>query len=120
MITLAPLLGALGGAALGALLMARSARQCRRPTDRAGRLVLERMNVSHAGVTAWGLRHVQIDDGFTILDIGCGGGRTIDRLASIASGGKVFGVDYSPESVATARETNARLIAEGRVDVQQA
>ncbi|PYP62905.1 MAG: class I SAM-dependent methyltransferase [Gemmatimonadetes bacterium] len=98
--------------------MARSARQCRKPSDRAGRAVLQRMNVSHAELTAWGLSHVAIRDDFTMLDVGCGGGRTIDRLASIATKGKVFGVDYSEDSVATARETNARWIEQGRVDIQ--
>jgi len=114
------LLATLGGAAAGGLLMARSTRQCRKPSDRAGRAVLQRMNESHAAVTTWGLSHVQIGKDFTILDVGCGGGRTIDRLASMAPGGKVIGVDYSEESVAVARETNAKAIAEGRVDIQQA
>jgi SAM-dependent methyltransferase len=117
--SIAPLIGAVGGAAIGALLMARSARQLRRPSDRAGRAVLARMNVSHAGVTSWGLEHVDIRDDFTILDVGCGGGRTVDRLAAMATRGKLFGVDYSAESVAASRETNQRWIADGRVDIQQ-
>ena len=119
MSVLAPVVGALGGAAIGALAMARSARQCRKPTDRAGRAVLQRMNLSHAAVTSWGLRHVEIRDDFTILDVGCGGGRTIDRMAAMAPHGKVFGIDYSPESAATARETNQRWIEQGRVEIQQ-
>jgi len=117
-LSLAPVIGALAGAAVGAVVMARSARQWRKPSDRAGRAVLQRMNVSHAELTAWGLSHVAIRDDFTMLDVGCGGGRTIDRLASIATKGKVFGVDYSEDSVATARETNARWIEQGRVDIQ--
>ncbi|MFL5615443.1 MAG: class I SAM-dependent methyltransferase [Gemmatimonadaceae bacterium] len=115
-----PLVGALGGAAVGALVMARSSRHLRKPADRAGRAVLDRMNVSHAGVTVWGLEQVEIRKDFTILDVGCGGGRTIQRLAAIAAPGRVFGVDHSSESVAASRETNERLIEEGRVDVQQA
>jgi SAM-dependent methyltransferase len=112
--------GAVAGAAVGGLLMIRASAQCRKPTDRGGRAVLARMNVSHAAVTQWGLSHVEVGQDFTILDVGCGGGRTIDRLASMATRGKVFGVDYSGESVAAARETNARWIAEGRVDIQEA
>jgi hypothetical protein len=46
-----PLIGVLAGVAIGALLVVRAARQCRRPSDRAGRNVLRRMNVSHATVT---------------------------------------------------------------------
>jgi SAM-dependent methyltransferase len=117
--SIAPIIGAVGGAAIGGLLMARSARQLRKPSDRAGRAVLARMNVSHASVTAWGLEHVDIRDDDTILDVGCGGGRTVDRLAAMVTRGKVFGVDYSAESVATSREANQQWIEEGRVDIQQ-
>ena len=116
---LGPLVGTLTGAAAGALLMARAARQVRRPSDRAGRIALERMNVSHLRVTVWGLEQLEIRDDFTILDVGCGGGRTVDRLAAITPRGKVFGIDYSDVSVDTSRETNQRWIAAGRVDVQQ-
>src|SRR5215475_12871548 len=116
---LAPLLGVLAGAAAGGLLMVRAARQCRRPSDRAGRAVLQRMNVSHAAVTEWGLSHVAIGEDLTILDVGCGGGRTVDRLASIGPRGKVYGVNYSEASVATTRETNQRAIAEARVHIDQ-
>ena len=76
------------------------------------------MNRSHADVTAWGLSHVTIGENFVILDIGCGGGRTIDRLASTATNGKVYGIDYSETSVETARETNRRSIEQGRVAIQ--
>jgi SAM-dependent methyltransferase len=117
--SIAPLIGAVSGAAIGAFIMARSTRQLRKPSDRAGRAVLARMNVSHAGVTAWGLEHVDVRDGYTILDVGCGGGRTVDRLAAMVPRGKVFGVDYSAESVSASRETNQRWIADGRVDIQQ-
>jgi ubiquinone/menaquinone biosynthesis C-methylase UbiE len=117
---LTTLIGVLAGTAAGGLLMARAARQCRRPSDRAGRSVLQRMNVSHAAVTQWGLSHVAIGEDLTILDVGCGGGRTVDRLASIAMRGKVYGVDLSEASVATARETNQRAIALAHVDIEQA
>jgi SAM-dependent methyltransferase len=112
------LAAAFGGALVGGLLAGRAAQQCRKPESRAGRLVLERMNLSHAKLTAWGLSHVEVGDDFTILDVGCGGGRTIDRLASLASHCRVRGIDYSEASVAAARETNAAAIAAGRVDVQ--
>ena len=113
------LIATLAGGAVGGLLSVRAAHQCRRPSDRAGRQVLLRMNASHATVTQWGLGHVPIEEDFTILDVGCGGGRTIDRLAS-RTRGKVYGVDHSEVSVATARKMNERAIAEGRVDIQHA
>ena len=94
--------------------------QCRKPTWLPGRLILSIMNSSHAAVTRWGLGHVAIDKSFTVLDVGCGGGKTIQSLAAIASNGKVFGVDYSATSVAAARATNADEIRAERVDIQQA
>src|SRR5690242_17290385 len=92
-------------------------RQCRRPTWLPGRLVAMVMNLSHRRLSAWGLSHLVIDKQFTILDVGCGGGQTIKELATRASDGRVFGIDYSAASVATARRKNAALIETGRVDV---
>jgi ubiquinone/menaquinone biosynthesis C-methylase UbiE len=54
-----------------------------------------------------------------ILDVGCGGGRTVRKLAGLAPEGKVVGLDYSAASVAVSRETNADDIAAGRVQVAQ-
>ena len=41
------------------------------------------MNLSHSNVTDWGLAHVLVEKDFVILDVGCGGGRTIQKLAAI-------------------------------------
>ena len=78
------------------------------------------MNKSHSGVTDWGLSHVPIEMSFTILDVGCGGGRTIQKLASIATDGMVCGVDYASGSVAASRGKNAQLIEAGHVEIRQA
>ncbi len=75
------------------------------------------MNVGHSGLTLWGLSKVAFPEHANLLDIGCGGGRTLERLASLASLGKVVGIDYSEDSVAVARKRNQRLIAAGRVEV---
>jgi len=92
-------------------------RNCRKPTRWLGRYVVWVMNRSHAGLTRWGLSHVAIESRFTILDVGCGGGKTIDTLAAIANEGKVYGIDYSEASVAASRRTNSKWIAAGRVEV---
>src|SRR6185369_17503453 len=100
-------LSAVIGAVAGVLVPGRrAALQCRRPSGKQGRAVLQRMNISHAGVTQWGLTHVDIQPHFTILDVGCGGGQTIKSLSSRVPDGKVYGIDYSEDSVAVARETN--------------
>jgi len=76
------------------------------------------MNASHAAVTDWGLTHVALAKDSTILDVGCGGGRTIGKLATMAAEGKVYGVDYSEQAVAATKRSNARLIEAGRVEVR--
>jgi len=94
--------------------------QVRKPTRWMGRLFAWGMNNSHSELTDWGLEHASIGKGFTILDVGCGGGRTIQKMAAIATEGKVFGVDYAAGSVSASRATNARRIREGRVEVREA
>jgi ubiquinone/menaquinone biosynthesis C-methylase UbiE len=76
------------------------------------------MNLSHSRLTDWGLKQISIENHHTILDVGCGGGRTVSKLAAIATQGKVYGVDYSDESVATTKRTNAQWIDAGRVEIR--
>jgi ubiquinone/menaquinone biosynthesis C-methylase UbiE len=78
------------------------------------------MNSRHSKVTDWGLSHISIDKHSTILDVGCGGGRTVNKLATIASQGKVYGVDFSGESVAFASRINKQWIEAGRVEIREA
>ena len=98
----------------------RRVNQCQKPTGWVGRFVLRRMNASHSKLTDWGLRHVSFESHFTILDVGCGGGRSIRKMAAIANAGKVYGVDFSEDSVATSRKTNAVSIESGRVEIRHA
>jgi ubiquinone/menaquinone biosynthesis C-methylase UbiE len=78
------------------------------------------MNRRHSGVTDWGLSHITVHPNDTILDAGCGGGRTIAKLAAMAPAGKIYGIDFSTESVAASKRVNAELIRAGRVDIQGA
>jgi ubiquinone/menaquinone biosynthesis C-methylase UbiE len=93
--------------------------QCRKPAGWLGRFVLRRMNSGHSSLTDWGLAHISIGKHDTILDVGCGGGRTVSKLAAIATKGKVCGIDYSEESVAASRKTNAKWIVVNRVEIRQ-
>ena len=77
------------------------------------------MNSRHSKVTDWGLSHISIETNGAILDVGCGGGRTVSKLAAIATDGKICGLDYSKESVAVASRINRRWINTGRVEIQE-
>ena len=94
--------------------------QVRKPSRWLGRVVLWTMNFSHSALTDWGLSHVAIGKHFTILDVGCGGGRTIHKMAEIATQGKVYGVDFAEGSVNAASSKNEPLIKAGRVEIKQA
>jgi SAM-dependent methyltransferase len=94
-------------------------RQVRKPSGLLGRRMVRAMNLSHATMTDWGLQQVTVARDAAILDIGCGGGRTLQRLAALAPEGKLAGLDYSAASVAVARETNARDINTGRMRIEE-
>jgi ubiquinone/menaquinone biosynthesis C-methylase UbiE len=78
------------------------------------------MNVRHSKLTDWGLSHITIGEQDTVLDIGCGGGRTVNKLAVLASRGKVYGVDFSKDSVTVASRANKTWIDDGRVEIRHA
>jgi len=94
--------------------------QVRKPTRWVGRFFLWMMNQGHSGLTDWGLTHVSVRDDFTILDVGCGGGRTVENLAALATLGMVYGIDYSAGSVAASRARNEQQIKAGRVVIETA
>ena len=94
--------------------------QCQNPTGWLGRFVLRNMNSRHSRVTDWGLSHASIGKQDIVLDVGCGGGRTVSKLAAMATEGKVYGIDHSQESVAMAMRTNKQSVHTGRVEVREA
>lgn len=100
-------------------LLIRMLGQCKKPSGRFGRFLVRGMNFGHSGLTRWGLSFIDIASDIDALDIGCGGGKTVKRLAKIATGGKVVGIDHSPDAVVVARKKNRALINEGRVEIFQ-
>jgi ubiquinone/menaquinone biosynthesis C-methylase UbiE len=84
--------------------------QCARPEGTLGRAMLCFMNYTHAPLTNWGLKLVHVQDGWTMLDVGCGGGFTIRRLLNRSKDAQVYGIDISEESVTKARKVNADVL----------
>jgi ubiquinone/menaquinone biosynthesis C-methylase UbiE len=105
--------------AIAIVLIAWVFRQVRRPSGPLGRRVVRAMNLSHSRMTEWGLQQLVVPKNVAILDVGCGGGGTVHKLAALAPEGKVVGLDYSEASVAVSRENNAEGIAAGRVQIEQ-
>lgn len=83
---------------------------CANPQGWMGRMMLRMMNFGHAPLTNWGLGFVEFQKGWTMLDIGCGGGATLKRLTKRSEWAQVYGIDISEESVAKARKVNANVL----------
>lgn len=89
----------------------------RKPEGEAGKEMIRRMNESHSGLTDWALTFLRLEKGEKVLDIGCGGGAALAKMADKLKDGHLTGIDYSDVSVAESSEKNAAAIAEGRMDI---
>jgi ubiquinone/menaquinone biosynthesis C-methylase UbiE len=93
-------------------------KQCRKPTGKFGKFVARAMNFGHTGLRRWGLSHTSINTDAIILDIGCGGGKTIQEMATFAPDGKIYGIDYSEDMIQVTKKVNKALIKKGLVEVK--
>lgn len=89
----------------------------RKPQGKLGNIQLKSMNKEHTPVSLWGLKHLNINPEDIVLDVGCGGGININRMAKDAK--KVYGIDYSIESVKLSREVNEKLIDNEQVEIHE-
>ena len=94
-------------------------KNARKPVGELGHQILDRMNKSHENMAVWGVSHFDIKEDDLILDIGCGGGKNIERFAKEITAGKVVGIDYSEVSVEKSIELNWEAIDAGKVEVIQ-
>ncbi|HOW57208.1 MAG TPA: class I SAM-dependent methyltransferase [Smithellaceae bacterium] len=93
-------------------------KQCRKPSGRFGKFVARAMNFGHTGIRRWGLSHTSINPDAIILDIGCGGGKTVQEMALRTPDGKVYGIDYSEDMVQLSKKVNEFFIKKGLVEVR--
>lgn len=91
-----------------------------KPQGTAGEEMLNRMNESHYAVTGWALEFFEFSGNENVLDIGCGGGETLRRMAEKINGGHLTGVDYSAVSVKMSRERNSENISCGKMGIVEA
>ncbi len=94
-------------------------KNARKPVGELGEKILDRMNESHESMAVWGVSHFEVNEDDIILDIGCGGGRNLERFAEQIDSGKVVGIDYSEVSVEKSADLNEKAIEEGKVEVIQ-
>ncbi|MEQ2400267.1 class I SAM-dependent methyltransferase [Peptoniphilus hominis (ex Hitch et al. 2025)] len=80
-----------------------------------GRFMLKSMNKGHEKLARWGRSYLNIDKNYTVLDLGCGGGRNIEYFLTKAD--KVYGLDHSITSVKMASEINKKAIDTGKCKI---
>ena len=85
-----------------------------------GKLMIRSMNKGHSELTDWALCHVNIKPGDYVLDVGCGGGKTVGKLSDMVGNGKVYGIDYSDLCIKKAEKLNHKSVLCGKVKLQKA
>ncbi|NLT09062.1 MAG: methyltransferase domain-containing protein [Ruminococcus sp.] len=89
------------------------------PHGEAGAEMLAGMNERHSPVTSWAISFFELSAGDRVLDIGCGGGETLHKLAEMLPDGQFTGLDHSELSVRISSEHNQSSINDGRMNIVQ-
>lgn len=93
--------------------------QAKNPKGFVGKTMLKIMNSAHSQMMTWGLSKIDIGDKSVILDVGCGGGKTIKILSSIIKQGRIYGIDYSEDAVLASLKENQEDVNKGKVIIEQ-
>ncbi|MBO1626064.1 class I SAM-dependent methyltransferase [Bacillus arachidis] len=94
--------------------------QAKNPRGSIGSSMLCIMNTAHVRLTNWALQKINIPKDSIILDIGCGGGRTIHTLSKINTSGKIYGIDYSEKAVESSIKSNITDVKNEKVIIRKA
>lgn len=101
-------------------ILQRLIKQAKNPRGTIGSSMLCIMNSAHTRLTNWALQKIHIREDAVILDIGCGGGKTIHTLSRLTPFGKIYGIDYSDQAVKDSIHTNMKDVQTQKVTVQKA
>jgi len=96
------------------------ARQSRRPTGWLGEVVARVMARDTRSANAHALNELPVEPGDAVLEIGCGHGQTLEKLARRATGGFVAGIDPSDVMLRLATRRLRREIERGDAEVHEA
>ncbi|PEB51085.1 SAM-dependent methyltransferase [Bacillus pseudomycoides] len=94
--------------------------QAKNPRGSIGSSMLCIMNTAHTRLTNWGLQKINVRKDAVILDVGCGGGKTIHTLSKMNPAGKIYGIDYSEKAVENSIKTNIKDVKNEKVMIHQA
>lgn len=90
------------------------ARQLAKPSGLGGALIRFLMNRNNARLNELALAELDVRSGDRVLEVGFGGGPTLERLLAIAK--HVCGVDHSADAVAAASRTFATEVERGAAE----
>ncbi len=90
-------------------------RQLRHPSGPVGWMVGRLMPLLNARPNALAITALEIDAADEILELGCGPGHSVRRMAALAPRGRVHALDHSSTMLAQARARNRHAIRSGRV-----
>lgn len=94
--------------------------QAKKPNGIIGSIMLKIMNSAHIEMNKWALEKIKIKKGSVMLDVGCGGGKTLELLSEMDASGKLYGIDYSRQAVKDSIRANKLDVSTGKVHIQQA
>lgn len=92
--------------------------ETRMPEGRLGKIMIVMMNFGHAPLFNWGVKKLPGIEFKKILDLGCGGGRNIAKLAKRYQTSELKGIDISPLCVEKAGKHNRKLMEQKRVKIE--
>jgi ubiquinone/menaquinone biosynthesis C-methylase UbiE len=96
------------------------ARQSGRPRGWMGEIVARVMSYETIRANRIALEQLKVGAGESVLEVGCGHGRTLAAIERKHRAGLVAGIDPSAVMVALASRRLRRAIAQGRADIQLA
>ena len=100
-------------------LMKKYFNNTKKPEGFSGKMMIFGMNFGHASVSKWGISCLPKLEPSSVLELGCGGGKNVQRLLNLYPQASVTGLDYSPVSVEKTEKCNQLAIGDGRCQVLQ-
>jgi SAM-dependent methyltransferase len=94
--------------------------QLAEPRGLLGRQAAREMALVNRRMIEFSIQLLDVRAGLCVLEIGFGGGRSLGRLADLATGGRVIGVDHSQSMVAIASRRHRRAIRAGTMQIHHA
>jgi len=91
--------------------------QSKEPKGLIGKLMLMTMNMAHKSIFKLGLDNIRINDNSKMLDLGFGGGKALKMISGKHKNIKLFGIDFSEESLKTGTKNNKKDIMNGKIEL---